>query len=124
MDALSSDDDEMISIEDTYREVGQYRTHESQSPKHNSMTIIQEEELEDSAFISNFNSALQNTTYFKNTTAEPSHRDKTKNTDLDEVIEEPVLKSILKSSGKSRRKSSEPSVSPEIYKRNEPKSGI
>lgn len=80
------------------------------------MTIIQEEELEDSAFISGFNSALQGTTYFKATgTNEKSF--KGKNTDLDEVIEEPI-KSILKSSHKRRRSaSSKASTSPEVFRK-------
>jgi len=48
-------ENEIISIEDTYNEVGQYKT--STSPKYDHMTVIHEEEVEDSMIgHSNFNS--------------------------------------------------------------------
>ena len=49
-------ENEIISIEDTYNEVGQYKTHNSPKPDH--MTVIHEEEVEDSVLHSNFNSQV------------------------------------------------------------------
>ena len=53
-DSQESEND-IVSIEETYKEVGQYKTQIS-PPKPNHMTVIEEEEVEDSILQSNFNS--------------------------------------------------------------------
>ena len=53
-DSEESEND-IVSIEETYKEVGQYKTQIS-PPKTNHMTVIEEEEVEDSILQSNFNS--------------------------------------------------------------------
>ena len=87
-DSEESEND-IVSIEETYKEVGQYKTQISPA-KPNQMTVIEEEEVEDSILQSNFNSQLAaNVTLNSQNMRTKKHESSDlKNSDLSAVMEE------------------------------------